>query len=78
MTLLERARAVKPEQPVRSAQPLNDRLELALAWIAGEVTAEQIRAVGVRGNPYSALGGTLVTAARQGLIKISRVKRRAA
>ena len=73
MSLLERARAV-PVRIGRSAGPTDERIELALAWLRGDITITQAAVAlesAVNGATYAKLTTALREAHRRGLLSIA-------
>ena len=75
MSLLDQAKA----QTVRLGKRYNQEelLELAMAYVRGDVVYSQIKAT-LATNPTATLGGRLLAAARSGEVKVTRVKRKGA
>lgn len=71
-SLLDKAKSARP---TREVEGLRERCELALAYINGTITSNQVQAaiIGVRGAYYGKLGTAILTGARRGILKIEMV-----
>jgi len=76
-TLLERAKATRrgggnyPNADRSYVHPYAEVLDLALAYVRGEVTSAEIKhALGIKSSGHAHLGGILLSAARRGQISI--------
>ena len=75
MSLLDEARKIPPPRPGRVVSDIQERIDLALAWIDGEITTAQAgKALGCSSsNACTRMLNALVVAVNRKLVKIERV-----